>query len=270
MIVSAFSRSVLPVGRRGGRKGSIGAANDRGGTTLNCKLLPFRTHTAAGILAALFVVPATASESDLSGVVTLASEYIYRGQAVSDHNPALSAGLDYQHSSGFFGGIWVSTIDLQSRSGRRDAELDYYLGYQFETHGPLAVTATLIHYSYPGDTGTFDYEHNELLLAATYNNRYTLEFGYTDDVYGFGRPARHWGVRGEWPAASYGVLSAGVGSSDLTSVDTGRYLYWDAGVSFRWSRLTADLRWHDNEAIDGPFRYRSAGGRLVASVSLGF
>ena len=49
-----------------------------------------------------------------------------------------------------------------------------------------------------------------------------------------------------------------------------RYTYWDLGLSTRWTRLTFDLRWHDNEAIQGTFRNWSAGSRFVASVSYGF
>lgn len=225
-----------------------------------------RALPAALLLAACAPVSAAAG---VSGVVTLASEYVYRGQATSAHDPALSLGLDYEHESGLFGGVWASTIDLESPFGRRRTELDYYLGYRFEPREALSLSAALIRYTYPGHTGTLDYEHTELLLAATLQDRYTLEFAWTDDVYGRDRPARHWAIRGEWPAG-YWVVSAGLGISDLTALNTDRYLHWDAGASIRWSRLTLDLRWYDNEPIAGPFARWSAGARAVASVSLGF
>lgn len=224
----------------------------------------------AGVLIVLLSASHPVAAGDFSGVATIASEYIYRGQALSNHEPAISAGIDYQHDSGLFGGIWGSTIELENPFGRRDTELDVYLGYQHDLDGPWSLTATVIRYGYPGHTGARDYAHNELMLAATWNDRYTLEFAYTDDIYGFDRPARHWGLRGEWPVAGYWMVSTGIGMSDLTAVNTDRYIYWDAGASIRWDRFTGDLRWHDNETIRGRFSNWSAGSRLVASVSIGF
>lgn len=215
-------------------------------------------------------LPLTAGASGLSGAVTLASEYIYRGQAVSNHEPAVSLGVDYAHDSGFFIGAWASTIELDSPFSSRDTELDYYAGYRFEPAGPVALSLSVIRYTYPGHEGLIDYEHTEGALAATLFERYSLEFAYTDDVYGLGEPARYWALRGEWPAGSYWLASAGIGLADLSLFNTDRYTYWDLGVSARWTHVTFDLRWHDNEPIKGAFSNWSAGSRFVASVSYGF
>lgn len=221
----------------------------------------------AGI--AIAVLPTAPATADLSGAVTLASEYIYRGQAVSDHDPAVSIGIDYEHESGFFGGIWASSIDLANRFGSRDTELDYYLGYRFEPASPVAVSVSAVRYTYPGQQGAFDYAHVEGILSATFYDRYSVEFAYTDDLYGMGRPARHWGIRGDWPAASYWIVSGGLGLADLTAINTDRYTYWDLGLSTRWSSITLDVRWHDNEPIGGVLGEWSAGARIVLSLSYG-
>ena len=78
------------------------------------------------------IVPAGAAASEFSGAVTLTSEYISRGQAVSGGNPALQVALDYGHDSGFFGGLWASTIDVINPFSVRERELDFYLGYVIE------------------------------------------------------------------------------------------------------------------------------------------
>jgi uncharacterized protein (TIGR02001 family) len=216
------------------------------------------------------VCPVVAEASGLSGVATIASEYIYRGQAVSAHHPALSLGLDYEHDSGVFGGLWASTIDLESPAGTRDIELDYYLGYYFEPGESLSLSALVLRYTYPGQPGPIDYEHTELQLSATFLDRYTLEFAYSDDMYGLGEPGRHFELRGQWPVATYWVLGAGVGLNDPNVLNTPSYLHWDAGVSARYSRLTMDLRWYDNEDIVGAFQRWSAGSRLVLSLSVAY
>lgn len=219
---------------------------------------------------ALAALPLVAGAGELSGAVTLASEYVYRGQALSDHDPAVSIGLDYAHDSGLFGGVWASTIELDSPFGTRDTELDYYLGYYFEPGGPVTLSLSVIRYTYPGHDGFLDYEHTEGALAATLFERYSVEFAYTDDLYGIGEPARYWALRGEWPAASYWIASAGVGLVDLSAINTDRYAYWDIGLSTRWTSVTFDVRWHGNETIEGTLGNWSAGSRIVASLSYGF
>lgn len=218
----------------------------------------------------LAIAPMSVGASEFSGAATLASEYVYRGQAKSGHNPAVSIGLDYEHDSGFFGGVWASTIDQSNRFSRRYTELDYYLGYHFEPAEPIVLTLSIMHYTYPGHEGSIDYAYTEGALSATIWDRYSVEFAYTDDFYGIGEPARHWALRGEWPASVYLVASAGIGLADLTAIRTNRYGFWDVGLSTRWSRLTFDLRWHDNEEIEGTLAGISAGSRLVFSASLGF
>lgn len=222
------------------------------------------------VLLAASALMSPSAAAEVSAIVTLSTEYIYRGQAISDHNPALSAGLDYEHDSGWFAGAWASTIDLESPFGRRDFEVDYYAGYLFRNGGRLELAGSVIRYSYPGQTGSHDYDYNEYLVAVTLDERHTLEFGFTDDVYGLERSARHWELRSEWPTPSAWIVSGGVGLNDLSNVGSTRYLHWDLGASTRFAWLTVDLRYYDNEMPGGGFGRWSAGSRVVLSLSHAF
>jgi uncharacterized protein (TIGR02001 family) len=208
--------------------------------------------------------------AEFSGIATLTSQYIYRGQSYSDGNPAVQLGLDYEFESGVFVGLWGSTLDLQIASSQRDTELDYYLGYHYVPEGPVSLSATFLRYTYPGQTGPYSYDHNEYLLAATFKERYSIEFGFTDDLYGLDRTGRHWELRADHPVDTAWVLSAGLGQNDLTDIGVDRYLYWDIGASARFSWLTVDLRWFDNEDAYGLPDYLSAGSQWVASLSVAF
>ena len=222
------------------------------------------------IIIVFAALPWSAAAGDVSGRVTLASEYVFRGKALSDGNPALQAGIDYEHSSGLFLGAWGSTVDLVSPSGRRDAELDYYVGWLFSGDSRLSGTLSLVRYTYPGQTTSFSYDYTEVLATASWDGRYSLELGYTDDVYGFGVDARHAEVRVDWPLRSAWVVSAGLGMKDLENLGSSRYVYGDIGVSARFARFTVDLRWYDNERPTGFSGRVSAGSRLVGALSIGF
>ena len=217
----------------------------------------------------ILMLPAAAA-SEISGLATLTSEYIYRGLEMSDGNPALQLGLDYEHDTGFFVGVWASTIDIQTAMGSRDTELDYYAGFHYAAESPVTATVTLLRYSYPGQTGMHSYDYNEILVGASWREQYWIELGYTSDLYGLDRTARHWELRSEWPVASAWMLGATLGGNDMSDAGVSRYLHWDVGASARFSRLTFDLRWYDNELPDGFAALLSANSQLVLSISAAF
>ena len=189
--------------------------------------------------------------SELTGIASLTSEYIYRGLAQSDGNPAFQFGLDFEIDAGIFVGAWASTIDLTSAVGERDTELDLYIGYHYESGAPLSATLTVLRYTYPGQTGSHSYDYNEVLVSTAWRDQYSIEFGYTDNLYGLGYTGRHWELRSEWPVANAWVISAALGRNDLSNIGVSEYLHWNLGASARFSRVVVDLRWYDNETLDG-------------------
>ena len=129
---------------------------------------------------------------------------------------------------------------------------------------------TVLRYTYPGQTGSHSYDHNEFLLGATWRERYSIEYGYTNDLFGLDRIGRHWELRSEWPVANAWVVGAALGRNDLSDIGVAKYLHWDIGASARVERLVLDLRWYDNEAPDGFAAPISAGSRFVVSISTAF
>ncbi len=211
-----------------------------------------------------------AAAAEFSGVATLTSEYIYRGLEMSDGDPALQLGLDFEHDTGLFIGAWASMIDIRSAMGSRDTELDYYAGFHYTAKSPLSASVTVLRYTYPGQTGSHSYDYNEVLIGATWRERYSIEFGYSSNLYGLERIARHWELRSEWPVANAWVIGASLGGNDMSDAGISRYLHWDVGASARFSRLTVDLRWYDNEKLDGFAAASSAGSQIVLSLSAAF
>ena len=220
------------------------------------------------VLLALPICAQEAAASELNAIATLTSEYIYRGLALSDGDPALQFGVDYEHDSGLFVGAWASTIDLSSRFGQRDVELDFYAGFNYAAKKSWQTSLTVLRYTYPGETGSHSYAYNELLLAASVGEHFSLELGYTNDLYGLDRIGRHWEVRTEWPVSGAWMIGAALGGNDMSDLGAPHYLHWDVGASARLSRFTFDLRWYDNEPAGGPASAISAGSHIVFAVSV--
>ncbi len=231
------------------------------------------THCSSKIIATFFLLQfcaATTSASELSAVATLTSEYIYRGLERSGENPAFQLGADYGHDTGLFAGAWGSTVDLRSGLGQRDIELDYYVGFRLEPEVPVSAMVTILRYTYPGQTGAHSYDYNELLVSVSWDKRYTIELGYTNDLNGLDTTGRHWELRSEWPVANTWVIGAVLGSNDMSDAGVPRYLHWDLGASARVSRLTFDLRWYDNERVADFIARFSANSQIVLSISTAF
>ncbi len=102
---------------------------------------------------------------DLSGSITLLSDYRFRGVSRSDEDPAVQAELALSHASGLYGGVTATT--LQGLDGFRlrdpafrdlgDVELDLYAGYGAQLGRGFSVDAGLLYYLFVGGEGSTDY-----------------------------------------------------------------------------------------------------------------
>ncbi|MFN3990549.1 MAG: TorF family putative porin [Erythrobacter sp.] len=84
----------------------------------------------------------------LSGNVTLASQYRYRGTNLSGDRVALQGGLDLDHASGFYIGLWGSQLSNRT-TGYGDIELDIYGGYSFPLVEGVTADIGVIAYTFP-------------------------------------------------------------------------------------------------------------------------
>ncbi len=130
--------------------------------------------SAAGIATAILMCP-LASQAEVSGGMSVASMYLWRGQDVSNSAPAVSGNLDYSHESGLFVGTWASS---EGASG--SYEWDVYAGWGGKA-GPVDLKIGIYEYMYPETTsvdgsgntvrdGLADSDVSEIGINATYMN----------------------------------------------------------------------------------------------------
>lgn len=136
-------------------------------------------------LAAAFTVsvgPMIAA-AEVSGNLAIASQYLWRGQTLLSGG-TVSGGLDYNHKSGLYTGVWAS-----SESDKN--EYDLYLGFGSEA-GDFSYDLGFTSYHYTGEPGTGngpdDLNFQEAHLALGFANFGTsAHFGVGD--YGWGAGA---------------------------------------------------------------------------------
>ena len=174
-----------------------------------------KTLIASSILAASAVASsvAMAEESAFTGNIGVTSNYMWRGQTLSDDTAAVQGGLDYGWSNGAYVGTWVS------EDTSLGIEVDLYGGYAFDwaaTNWDLGY----IYYAYPltendSSLGEYDASFGEVYLNFGWNwlglgvayqtNAATDEPGAEDsgNVYYY--------VSGEWEVGSGIGLGAVIG-----------------------------------------------------------
>ena len=91
------------------------------------------------------------------------TDYRYRGLSQSRGKPALSAGVDYSHKSGFYLGAWASTIKWIKDDGRKvggvdsgnaNLEIDLFGGYKGEIAKDFGYDVGVLQYWYPSNKYT--------------------------------------------------------------------------------------------------------------------
>jgi uncharacterized protein (TIGR02001 family) len=138
-------------------------------------------------LALALMAPLAAQAADappLTGNVTLASEYLYRGIAQTNGKAALQGGFDYNHASGFYAGVWGSNISWLSDAGpgiSAPLELDVYGGYKGSLADGIGYDVGVLTYNYPGSypAGMVDPDTTEIYGAASWK---FLTFKYSHAV----------------------------------------------------------------------------------------
>ena len=159
------------------------------------------------IFAATMMSGASAIAAEVSGNVTVASDYFFRGIDQSG-GEALSGGFDVAFDSGFYVGTWASSIDFSG-----GLELDYYAGYGGSFSEDVSYDIGYLYYGYPQGPSTEEFE--EIYGSVSFSD-VTVGFAYSDDYY------------------------ASTGDSTYVYVDYGMSLSETVSLAFHYGTMSAD------------------------------
>lgn len=90
----------------------------------------------------------------VSGNVTLATQYRFRGVAMTGGDPAIQGGIDVVHSSGFYVGAWGSSLEGGAAYG--ELEMNFYGGWNGDISDAWSIDIGILQYNYPTDGGLID------------------------------------------------------------------------------------------------------------------
>lgn len=219
----------------------------------------------------------------VTGDLTLATDYRFRGLSNSSNNMAVQGALNFEHTSGVYASIWASNVDFGDEFGT-SVEADFTLGYAFpvSTNGALDLSYT--RFEYPGAHDDTEADYDE--FAVIYNHANTL---VADDSVSLGvyYSPEYSGKTGEeyyfeagyqYPLNDTFNLVGSVGYTLMENKekfeaafggDGTQKGYWDykVGLNTEIIGLTTELAWIDNNLASDD---ATAKGTVLLSVSKSF
>ena len=244
------------------------------------------TGLSAVALTTVFTAPAAAAELGsgftINGGATLVSDYRFRGISQTDKDFAVQGSITVSHKSGFYAGVWGSSIDDYVASGS-DQEVDLIAGYKHTFEGGPTLDVGFIYYWYPGaehfggvDTDFFEpyvsLSHTFGPVTAKASVAYAPKQSALD--YGFGKEDGLYtglDLSGSVPGLPL-TFTGHVGRSwSKNYITFGRkYTDWSVGVSYTTGPLTVGAQYVDtNKDFIGATKHISNGG-FVGSVGVSF
>jgi len=194
-----------------------------------------------------FAVPALADETDppstlsVTGYIQGVTDYRFRGISLSEGDFAVQGTVNLNHVSGFYAGVWASSLKDTPLYGH--AEADLYAGWSGEVASGLTADAGLVYYAYPdGKPGQANYFEPYASLAVALGPA-TAKLGaaYAWEQYALGGRDNLY-LYTDLGASLPGLpvsLSTHLGYSDgalspnvLTGSGTGGGFDWSAGATY--------------------------------------
>lgn len=209
--------------------------------------------------------------SDLSVYLRAVTDYRFRGVSKTNENPAIQAGVDYQHGSGLFVGAWASNIEFpgnEFQEDRREVELDLYLGLTRRLGRRWSALLSVLHYTYPGTSIVDDY--TEIAAGLAYDQRMFLNVAHSEDWLGHGVSATDYALNWQQPLQHSFEFGATAGWLDSSYIPGDGYTYWNLGLTKGVGRFSVDVRFHDTSGEARRFFGDLAGNRWVFSFAATF
>ena len=232
----------------------------------------------AVILIMLMFACARDSLAEISGSLSLTSNYFWRGYSKSSNEPAAQGFVDYQHATGFFAGSWLSQVDFDDDVSSDEAnwELSPYIGWSFAPSPDWRADAEFVRYLYDGDIFGRSANYNELYARVHYRDLLSAQFAYANNAYNQDEASYDGYLSGRYPVTDAVQVSAGVGYSVARKVFEYNYVYWDAGLTWYWPWGGIDIRYMGAQETGGEFDTNwgyhpdIVDGEVIVTLSVGF
>lgn len=217
-------------------------------------------RASAALLGTLGLLTMGNAAADVSGNLTVTSDYLFRGITQTNEKPALQGTIEYAADGGLYIGGFGSSISWLSDSNpdiSSQVEFDLYGGYRgtFGDSG-LAYDVGAIYYDYPGDfpSGFNSADTTEVYAGLSYGLFSAKYYYAVSDLFGIpdsdGSSALELGAN--WEFVPGWTLNSAAGKQWVENLDSADYAYWRVGVTKAFESGFSIAAAYNDEDLLGP------------------
>ena len=137
-----------------------------------------------------------AHAADVTGSITLTSDYVWRGTSQTQGDPAVQAGMKVAADNGLYASAWGSNVEF-SPELHASSEFDFNVGWSRKVSDDWTFDVNVLHYRYPSTTTDLDW--TELNGTATFRDNAWLSLGWSPEALGTDGNGTYALVGGRWP-----------------------------------------------------------------------
>lgn len=184
--------------------------------------------------------------AELSGSVTGATDYIWRGYSKSDGKPVVQANMDYDFRSGVYLGTFASTVNFSDYGfeNRSTVEFRPYLGFAYKLSEDWRLNTAWTRYLYDGKIFGQTVDYNEFYFYSHFRDLLTLNLNFSENSYQQNYMSFNSEITGRYPITDSIEISSTFGYNKQKKVLHYDYLYWTSGLTVHFSRnIGVDVRY---------------------------
>ncbi len=195
---------------------------------------------------ALLVGGTSTANAEVSGNVSIGSDYVYRGISQTNENPTIQGGFDIEGESGLYAGIWSSNVGFDG-----SVEIDIYAGFGGSFTEDFGYDVGVLAYMYPddGQGGNPDSSFNEIYGSLSFKD-FTLGLAYSSDFFFETGAATYVYVDYELGLPNDFGLGFHIGNQQIdenTQFGTVDYIEYSIGLSKTVAEIDLSLTWYDTD-----------------------
>ena len=217
-----------------------------------------------------FALVAANVSAQVSGSVTLVSDYRFRGVSLSHSKPAAQLGVVYDDARGWYAGAFASTVQFAGPSSTRELQTIAFGGYVWRFGSGLSSEVGA---DYSAFTGPGGYSYPEVYWGIAYEN-VSGRLYYAPRYFVHDSDAIYGEVNGARPLFDRVRLlaHAGVLRSSSENLYTGRSVHhvFDArlGVGVDFDQFSVQLNWVGSSSANAAYPVTGTRRRNGAVLSL--
>lgn len=207
------------------------------------------------------------------GSIGVTSDYLVRGVSRSADDPSVQGDFHFTSLSGFIAGAFASSAKINPGDGT-GAEVGAFVGFTWRASENWRLKTLLNQYAYAGARDSDNYDYDELVLDASYEDWLGLSVEYSPN---FRRYVRYHGlVRAASTSAELNLqhpiykklfLTGGVGYSYQSGPNAGGYVYGSVGAACDLSPFTLAVSYIDtSEEAKSLFYEQVPSGQWAGTV----